>query len=93
MRFKRSKGRQVLQVSIEKILAVMLNKHFSFRTSSQKLGHSSHTALGASGLGSEIVLTIEQLFSNLIREQAKVHVLIAVILDPNLLINTLIGEM
>jgi hypothetical protein len=38
-------------------------------------------------------LTVEQLFSNLIREQSKVHVMIAVILYPNLLIDTLIGEM
>jgi hypothetical protein len=42
---------------------------------------------------SEIVVTVEQLFSNLICQQSKVHVLIAVILYPNLLIETLVGEM
>jgi hypothetical protein len=74
-------------------MAVLLNKRFNLSISSQKLGLSSHTAPGASKLGSEIFVTVEQLCSNLIREQAKVHIMIAVILDMNLLIDTLIGEM
>jgi hypothetical protein len=44
-------------------------------------------------LGSEMFLTVEQLFRNFICEQAEVHIMIAIILDPNLLIDTLIGEM
>src|SRR5215510_4201228 len=54
---------------------------------------SFHTALDNTRRGSEIFITVEHLFRNLIREQAKVYVVIAVVLDPNLLIDTLIGEM
>ena len=67
----------------------MRHKDFSLGTYPQVHRSLLHTARG----GSEILVTVEQLFSNLIREQTKVHVLIAVILDPNLLIDTLIREM
>jgi hypothetical protein len=44
-------------------------------------------------LGECVVPTVEELVSNLVREQSKVHIVIAVIFYPNLLIDTLIGEM
>jgi hypothetical protein len=82
-----------LEVFFPKTMAVMLHKDFSLGTYPQVHRSLPQTAREESGRGSEILVTVEQLFSNLIREQAKVHVLIAVILDPNLLIDTLIREM
>src|SRR5215472_13707156 len=78
---------------MQKIIVLRLNKHVSVGTTPHEGRSLFSTARGNSRLGEGCVVTVEQLFGNLLGEQAKIHVLIAVILYPNLLIDTLVGEM